>query len=96
MKAEIEIEEAATVRAAIDMADRLKPDVLILDHNFPDGIGLEVLREVRRKNTSRIIIALTNFAEAQLKRKYFLNGANYFLDKSKDFEKVLKICERMS
>ena len=42
------IREAGFGRDAIDMAERLQPDLIITDSNLPDVSGVEVLRGVSR------------------------------------------------
>jgi DNA-binding NarL/FixJ family response regulator len=37
--------EAGTVREAMDLIGRLKPDVVLLDVHMPDGGGIEVIRQ---------------------------------------------------
>lgn len=52
---------------AIDQLHRLKPDMLLLDVNMPDGSGLDVLRHLRDARRAPSVILLTaGMDEAQL------------------------------
>jgi two-component system nitrate/nitrite response regulator NarP len=44
---------------ALDLIDRLKPELLLLDVHMPDRSGLEVLRDLRAAGSAPAIILLT-------------------------------------
>ena len=78
---------------AIAQFSLLKPDILILDLMIPRMNGLDVLRNVRSINKQVIIIIFTNYHQSYFRDRCTELGANYFLDKSADFEKVYQICQ---
>jgi DNA-binding NarL/FixJ family response regulator len=58
---------ARTVAEANKQVSNLKPDLLLLDVNLPDGSGLDVLRKVSRSRVRPKVILLTaGMDEAQL------------------------------
>lgn len=74
---------------------RYKPDLVILDIRLPILNGIEVLQKIRKaKNRTRIII-LTNYNNSYFKEACISEGADYFLDKSTEFEKVYEIINEM-
>ena len=77
---------------AIAQFSLLNPEVLILDLMIPRMNGLDVLRSVRSLSKKAIIIVLTNYHQSYFRDRCTDLGANYFLDKSADFEKVYQIC----
>lgn len=77
---------------AIAQFSLLKPEILILDLMIPRMNGLDVLRNVRSIDKQVIIIVLTNYHQSYFRDRCTELGANYFLDKSADFEKVYQIC----
>ncbi len=87
--------EAGTVPRAIEEIAELKPDLVILDIRMPGGSGLDVLREIRRTGGAPTIIILTNFAAAQYRERALSDGADYFFDKSTEFEEVLEVIRQM-
>ena len=44
---------------ALAQVQRLKPDLLLLDVNMPDGSGLEVLRRLRERSGAPAVVLLT-------------------------------------
>ena len=53
------IGRARTGAEALKQVERLKPDLLLLDVNMPDGSGIEVLRRLRKTGEGRPVIILT-------------------------------------
>jgi two-component system, OmpR family, response regulator RegX3 len=47
---------AGTVAEALELADRLSPDLVLLDVMLPDGSGYDVCRELRRESRVPIIM----------------------------------------
>jgi len=50
---------ARTGKEALAQIDQVKPDLVLLDVNMPDGSGIDVLRKLRRSGEERPIILLT-------------------------------------
>jgi two-component system, NarL family, nitrate/nitrite response regulator NarL len=50
---------ARTGKEALAQIDLLKPDLVLLDVNMPDGSGIDVLRRLRKAGEERPIILLT-------------------------------------
>lgn len=69
-----------------------KPDLVILDLMIPKMNGLDVLRNIRLQNDEVTIIVLTNYTQSYFRDLCASLGADYFLDKSAEFEKVYQIC----
>ena len=65
-----------------------RPDVVILDIRMPGGNGIEVLREVKKMNPAPRVIMLTNYAYAQYREKCEEAGADFFFDKSTEFDQI--------
>ena len=56
---------AGTVAEAISEAERLRPDIVVLDVRLPDGSGIEACREIRTANPDVRVVMLTSFADEQ-------------------------------
>src|SRR5205085_11026121 len=67
--------EAADGLEAIDLVDRLRPDVLIVDLMLPNLSGLEVIRQVRRHAPRTHIIALSMHTNESYVLAALRNGA---------------------
>lgn len=72
--------EAADGRAALDMVETLKPDVVLTDIEMPKMSGLEVAQAIRDQGLSTRVIILTTFARAgYLRRALESNVSGYLL-----------------
>ena len=87
--------EAETAFEAIQSIRRLKPAVVILDISMPGGSGIQVLEAIRKERPVPLIIMLTNFTDEPYRRCCFKLGADYFFDKSNEFEKVKDVLENI-
>lgn len=80
------IRSAVTGKEGLSLISAIMPDIVILDINLPDLSGIEVLKKIREKNKVKpVIIMLTNNTISDYRSACLQLGANYFLDKSKDF-----------
>jgi DNA-binding NarL/FixJ family response regulator len=82
---------AEDVPAAIDGLTSCPPDALILDLQLPSGSGLQVLRAVRERLPRMRVIVMTNFAAEPYRKAAMAAGAEIFLDKSAEFNRVRDI-----
>jgi DNA-binding NarL/FixJ family response regulator len=64
------------------------PDVVILDIRMPGGTGIEVLEEAKRQHSAPVVIILTNYPLPQYRARCMKAGADYFFDKSTQFDQV--------
>jgi DNA-binding response OmpR family regulator len=55
----LDVREAGTAQAAVEVATTARPDLLLLDINLPDQTGWDVLRELRRRGTEVPTIILS-------------------------------------
>jgi CheY-like chemotaxis protein len=87
---------AETESEAIRQFEALQPDALVVDLNLRQGTGLGVIMAVRRRPAARrpLLLVLTNHALPVLEAACLAAGADYFLDKSRDFHKVRPLLEQ--
>ena len=58
-----EISEAATGEEGVELAGKLKPDLILLDVNLPGISGIEACKEIRRTSDAPIIMLTVRNAE---------------------------------
>ncbi len=89
--------EAGTYGAAVAGIINTRPDVAILDIRLADdaGSGIDVLNEVRKGLPAIKAIILSNYTTPQHLKASADAGAEYFLDKSRDFERIPGILKEM-
>lgn len=80
--------QAASVTEAIDAIRRLQPDVVILDIRMPGGSGIDVLQTIKQEEATPVVIILTNYPYAGYRQKCLQAGADFFLDKSTEFDQI--------
>lgn len=73
--------EAADLRAARAAVGALKPDVLVLDVNMPDGLGVDEIGELREEAPGTEIVMLTMERDMALARRAMEAGARGYLFK---------------
>ena len=88
------IGQAKNVGESIESIRRLHPDVVILDIRMPGGSGIDVLEDIKKTNTAPVVIVLTNYPYPQYRKKCMALGAEYFFDKSADFEKIAQVLKK--
>ena len=95
--AEVEIAgEADNPHDGIKDIQRLDPDVVILDIRMPDGNGIDIIEEIKRINSPPTVIMFTNYPYRQYREKCMDLGADFFFEKSRDFEKIPEVLEQMN
>ena len=89
-------EAAMSAEEALVLLDRYEPDIIILDINMPGMNGIELLKTLPFKQIMRpVVIMLTNNTFAGYRDECIRLGADYFLDKSRDFQLIPSIVEKI-
>ena len=73
--------EAEDGEHAIAEAQRLQPEVILLDLSMPRKTGLEALPEIRRVAPNAKVVVLSGFAESMLASDVLAQGAHRYLEK---------------
>jgi DNA-binding NarL/FixJ family response regulator len=79
---------AASYNEAIELLERLMPDIVLLDINLPDKSGIELLRKIKEEYKKMKVFMITNQANDYYKKICKKLGADNFFDKSKDFNLI--------
>ncbi len=80
--------EAGSASAAVEAILQQRPDAVLLDLNLFGRSGIDVLRAVHPRAPGIAFIVLTNHAEPQYRKACAAAGARYFLDKTREFDRV--------
>ena len=76
------IGEAANGREAVEKANKLKPDVAVVDVSMPELDGLQVTRQIRDASPNTEVVILTLHESDQMVRRVLDVGALGYVLKS--------------
>jgi two-component system cell cycle sensor histidine kinase/response regulator CckA len=82
------VSSAADARRAIQAEP---PDVVVLDLQMPRGSGFQVLEALRAASALATTIILTNDPGPQWRRRCLQAGADFFFDKSAEFQRTIDV-----
>lgn len=85
--------KANSYNEAIELVHKHKPHIVLLDIQMPEKNGLELLSFIKQNYPDIITIMLTNRVSDYYKDLCKSIGANDFIDKSSEFEKIPGIIE---
>jgi DNA-binding response OmpR family regulator len=84
-----EVAYAITISDALDKFKKLKPNILILDHNMPDGHGIDYIPVFKDSNDAVTVIIIS--AMSHLRTEALEQGADFFLEKPISFSTLAAI-----
>ena len=74
--------------SALQLLMTAPPDIVLLDINLPGRSGLELLRHIKSNYPFIMVVMLTNQSGDFYRNICKKLGADFFIDKSKEFEDV--------
>ena len=90
------IGEARNGNVAVEMAERLKPDIVCLDVVMPEKSGLEALSEIKAARPETEVVMITANAEPDTVQESIINGAAGFIIKPFNAARVLDALEKVA
>jgi two-component system, NarL family, response regulator DevR len=88
--------DVGTMAEAVAHAQRLRPDVVLMDVRLPDGSGIDACRDIRATCPGTEILFLTSFADDDALLATVLAGAAGFLLKQADEGGVIHAVETVA
>ena len=82
--------EAGTMAEAVQQAQRVKPDVILMDVRLPDGSGVDACREILGALPGTRVIFLTSYADDDSVLAAVLAGAHGYVLKEIDSPALLE------
>jgi len=77
----IVVAEAGTGEEAVDLAQRLRPDVIVMDVRLPGLSGIDATRHILSVNPAALVVLVSTHAEADLPADLLHCGAAGFVRK---------------
>lgn len=87
--------EAGTVREAVLQAEKLVPDVVLLDLRLPGGDGLEACRQIKAHRPETRIIVLTSFTDEAMLFEAIAAGADGYVLKQIGSGELIRALEQV-
>jgi CheY-like chemotaxis protein len=88
-----EVEYAINGYAALDMASRTRPEIVLLDLNLPGLSGFDVCRRIKANPALKAtrIIALTAYTQDEYRQRATAMGCEHYLIKPVDPRELEKL-----
>ncbi len=83
--------EAVDGREGLELTESLGPDVVFVDIRMPGIGGIELLGRLKTDKAAPIVIVLTNYPYPAYQKRCRELGADYFFDKSTEFEAAIDV-----
>jgi two-component system response regulator DevR len=90
------VAETADSGAALEAIERLHPDVVVLDVLMPGGGAIRVLDALAQSEPRPVTIVFTNFPYPEYRDACRALGADYFFDKSSEFDRLVDVIRRLA
>lgn len=87
--------EAADGEQAIVQAERLQPDVVLLDLSMPRRTGLDALPEIKRVAPDAKVIVVSGFVSSMLAADVLARGADRYIEKGVDPDTIAAMIEEV-
>ena len=91
----VQLAEAVDTPDALRQVAVFMPDVAVLDIRMPGGGGIKALSEIKKQSPSTTVIIMTNYPYAQYRRKCLDAGADFFFNKSTEFDQTAETIGRL-
>lgn len=91
-----EVSSAFNGKEAIEMFERLKPDIVFVDIVMPEMDGIELSRKLREINPNQIIIVISASNDIQKISESIEIGVNSFIQKPIDTKKIIELLSNVT
>jgi len=79
---------AAEEVTALNDIRELNPDFMIIDIRLKAGDGINLLKKIKKERPGVGVAMLTNYSSPEFREKCMSLGADFFFDKSRDFDRI--------
>lgn len=91
-----EVSSAFNGKEALEMFDRIQPDIIFVDIVMPEMDGIELSRRIREMNPNQIIIVISASNDIQKISESIEIGVNSFIQKPIDTKKIIELLSNVT
>ena len=95
-KGDVEIEHVTTLAKADEFLKEQKTDIVIIDNQLPDGLGMDYIKTIKSNYPTLKIIMITGNTDITDRETALQNGADVFLAKPFTKEQIQAAIESVS
>ena len=78
------------------LVKELTPDLVILDIRLPSESGMDILKVIKSEKQAPVVIIFTNYPYPEYKQRCHDLGADYFFDKSSEFNRMVETIRKIA
>ncbi len=90
------IREASTLAEALDSVRLDPPNLVILDLNLPDGLGMDIIAQLKQISPPLWLAVLTIHADPICQQRCLALGADWFFDKATETDALLEVVRQLA
>ena len=87
--------EAGTAAEAVEKAEKLTPDVVVMDIRLKDATGIEAGRDIRSQNSDIKVLMLTSYSDEEAVMGSIMAGASGYLLKEIRSQEIVDAIRRV-
>ncbi|WP_306607537.1 response regulator transcription factor [Azonexus sp.] len=88
--------EARNGLLGVELAERLKPDIICMDVLMPEKNGIEAMAEIKASRPNTEIVMITGNSDPETVQDAIMNGAAGFIIKPFNAARVLDVLAKLS
>jgi DNA-binding response OmpR family regulator len=92
----IHVLTAQTLGEAEEYLSYLKPTVIFLDNSFPEGLGVNFIREIKTSDAEIKIVMVTADEATWIREKAMQEGADFFVKKPFSREAINETLDKLN
>ncbi len=91
---ECAVEYAKTGRSVIELAEKFRPDIAIMDIQMPGINGIEAMKEIRKNNSSVLFIVMSAYDKFDYAKEAIKLGVIEYITKPMDRKKIITVLRK--
>ncbi len=89
-----DVEFAKTGRSVIELAERFRPDIAVMDIHMPGINGIEAMKEIKKFSANTIFIVMTAYDKFDYAKEAIKLGVLDYINKPVDRMKIIEVLKK--